>query len=661
MRIVIILLFLLSFTSINSQVNRILLDENFSDWNTIAPLYSDLTNDQVTGKIDFGHVWASNDDKYLFFRLETGGEINLQNNNSITIYIDADNNSTTGLLVDGIGAEIEYFFGDKSGTIRFSGNTKSIGQYEIGLVSAPTVTSTQFEFGIRLNIEVNSEPLFSNDNIKFLFKDIGDGKDRIPNEDGGIGYTFSEFSESTLPYYSIKKENDEFLRFLSYNVLYDNLFEPSLRENYSRILKAVDPEIIAFQEIYDHTSQETADIVESMLPSGINQSWYHSKVEDLVPTNQYSTDLIVLSRFPIKQSFHIEGYDINGDSGDRANFAVLIDLRPKYETDLLLLNAHPPCCSNDDERQEEVDKMMLFVREAKSGMTDLNLEKNTPIIIMGDMNFVGFARQRETFLAGDIFDNAKFGDDFIPDWDSTYFTDLKPFTTNIPMSFTWYDEDNSFSPGRLDYMIYSSSVLQHENSYVLFTPAIDADSLSKYNLEKRDVVLASDHLPVVADFSIKKLTDVNGKKKVETPTKLELLQNYPNPFNPTTIIQYSVPSSSVKLTLPSRQAGTGKNPQNFSTQSSLVNGTPQTRLTEVRNDNAHVELTVYDILGRKVKTLVNQSQNPGKYSVQFNAENLSSGIYYYQLTTCASTLQQAQYSTGSVTGFVETKKMILLR
>ena len=361
MRKLLIILILLSFASISSQVNRILLDEDFSDWESLNPLYSDSENDQTIGIIDFQRVWASNNDKYLFFRIETGGEINLQNNNSITLYIDSDNNSETGLLVNGIGAEFEYSFGAKYGTIHLNGSTEIISQFDIGLVSSPTVTSTEFEIAISSDIEISGSKLFNNSSIKFIFKDNGGGKDIIPNEDGGSEYTFTEFTESPLPFYSMKKESDEFLRFLSYNVLFDNLFDPSLRENYSRILQAVEPDIIAFQEIYDHTSQETSDLIESFLPSSTNQNWYHSKVEDLVPTNNRGTDLIVLSRFPIKQSFHIEGYDINGNSGDRANFAVLIDLRPKFDSDLLLLNAHPPCCLNDTEMLKTEMVILLSV------------------------------------------------------------------------------------------------------------------------------------------------------------------------------------------------------------------------------------------------------------------------------------------------------------
>jgi len=72
---------------------------------------------------------------------------------------------------------------------------------------------------------------------------------------------------------------------------------------------------------------------------------------------------------------------------------------------------------------------------------------------------------------------------------------------------------------------------------------------------------------------------------------LELHQNYPNPFNPTTTISYNLPSDS------------------------------------------YVELTIYDIYGRKIKTLVEENQKAGRYSFKFNANDLASGTYVYILKT----------------------------
>ena len=100
----------------------------------------------------------------------------------------------------------------------------------------------------------------------------------------------------------------------------------------------------------------------------------------------------------------------------------------------------------------------------------------------------------------------------------------------------------------------------------------------------------------------------------------KLYQNYPNPFpasggtgNPTTTINYSIPAAV---------------------------GIPHMR------DELSVRLTVYDILGRKVVTLVDERQAPGNYSVQFDASKLSTGIYFYTLRA---------------KNFVQTKKMVLMK
>lgn len=90
----------------------------------------------------------------------------------------------------------------------------------------------------------------------------------------------------------------------------------------------------------------------------------------------------------------------------------------------------------------------------------------------------------------------------------------------------------------------------------------------------------------------------------QMPEKFALYQNYPNPFNPVTTIKYDIIKSQ------------------------------------------DVKLAVYDILGREVATLVNTQQQPGSYEVKFDATNVSSGIYFYQL------------NAGD---FIGTKKMILIK
>jgi hypothetical protein len=109
-------------------------------------------------------------------------------------------------------------------------------------------------------------------------------------------------------------------------------------------------------------------------------------------------------------------------------------------------------------------------------------------------------------------------------------------------------------------------------------------------------------------------TGIDERRGSTIPESIKLFQNYPNPFNPSTIIEYLIPIVKTGYA------------------SSLQNTT----------------LKVYDSLGRKVATLVDEIKQPGNYNARFEPLNyqLPSGVYYYQLT---------------VGGLSQTKKMILLK
>ncbi len=111
----------------------------------------------------------------------------------------------------------------------------------------------------------------------------------------------------------------------------------------------------------------------------------------------------------------------------------------------------------------------------------------------------------------------------------------------------------------------------------------------------RNAIADSYYLPRIIN------TDVYEKNSI---INFHLSQNYPNPFNPITTITYQIPQTD------------------------------------------RVILKVYDVLGREIKTLVDEIKQPGRYEVEFNASGLSSGIYFYRI-------QAGSYS--------ETKNMILLK
>jgi hypothetical protein len=99
----------------------------------------------------------------------------------------------------------------------------------------------------------------------------------------------------------------------------------------------------------------------------------------------------------------------------------------------------------------------------------------------------------------------------------------------------------------------------------------------------------------------KTITAIPEESYKDMPNEFRLGQNYPNPFNPETTIEYSVGT---------RHLSAG-----------------------VDAESHHVELSVYNLLGQKVATLVKGQQNAGHHTVQFVADNLRSGVYFYRLET----------------------------
>ncbi len=189
--------------------------------------------------------------------------------------------------------------------------------------------------------------------------------------------------------------------------------------------------------------------------------------------------------------------------------------------------------------------------------------------------------------------------------------------------------------GDTGYVSFNVELLNASTNKVLGTikqARFDSSSLSKYsqaayNLNTRGIsgsnlkiiITASTNISnpiaipvddyatenIATDASIQSLT----MQQLNLITTYALAQNYPNPFNPTTTITYDLPA------------------------------------------NGLVTLNVYDVLGRKVETLVSGRQNAGNHSVAFDGSHLTSGVYFYRVNITGNDGKN----------FVSTKKMLLMK
>lgn len=225
-------------------------------------------------------------------------------------------------------------------------------------------------------------------------------------------------------------------------------------------------------------------------------------------------------------------------------------------------------------------------------------------------------------------------------------TEYTVFGENPTLTFWhWYDVETSFDGGNVKMSV-------NNNAYQIITPQGGYDdqisssfgnpiggeeaftgssgSWKQVSFNLSGLVQTSDVVKFRFDFGADRfnnslgwyiddfsLTDIGSpvtgieNRKTMLPTKFELSQNYPNPFNPSTVIKYALPSA------------------------------------------ANIKLSVYDILGHEIATLINKKQSAGNYEINFDTSangNLASGVYIYRLT-----------ATGKNVNFRQVKKMVLLR
>lgn len=171
---------------------------------------------------------------------------------------------------------------------------------------------------------------------------------------------------------------------------------------------------------------------------------------------------------------------------------------------------------------------------------------------------------------------------------------------------------------------------------------VDARSTSKVDsstyranssIGPRQVVAMNDVRFSLTNYNVKyllekgrfdNLTEVENEIDITQPKDFVLYQNYPNPFNPKTRIRFQIPNVILSLS---------KDDNN------------EVTLRQAQSDNG-IKLLVYNILGNEIRKLVDENLSPGLYEIEFDASELSSGIYFYRLST-------PNYS--------ETKSMILLK
>ena len=206
-------------------------------------------------------------------------------------------------------------------------------------------------------------------------------------------------------------------------------------------------------------------------------------------------------------------------------------------------------------------------------------------------------QQTEFYFSNKYFViNSEFADSLLTDEDVVNFKAELINSSTGEIAGTYdnitYNLSNLEKYDNIDYQVDCSGIEPGEY-YLRLTTTVQGDAAySLANIQEDNVDLNKKNYKKVL---------FNGES---LPKTYELSQNYPNPFNPSTTIRYQLPQDGL------------------------------------------VTLKIYDILGREVKTLVNEEKAKGRYEVNFNASNLASGVYLYRIR---------------VNDYVAVKKMMLIK
>ena len=549
---------------INSQT--IAIDGYFEDWNDVTTTIIDDGNSSQG--VDLKEIQITNDQNYLYIKIKAEGLFDLTDNGDIyqdiLVYIDTDDNGNTGYGIEqNFGAEIGIAFADLD-VYDYSNSFSTLSLYDIGLRCAPTVTSDEFEIAIERDAVLDGiNPLFNSSTIKIIVANTNNN-DVIPNDNTYISYTFDEDNNIIFDSTTLIKEASNAIRFLSYNTLQSGLLDNERIPYFEKIVTVINPDIIGFVESYNTSAAQAKILLDEWLPLGTTDGWYTTKDEDL----------IVASRWEIIDQWY----------GITRQFPVLIDLPESYGTDILFTNSHLSCCANDDGRQEQVDEYAAFILDVKNG--DYNIDPDTPFVYAGDLNLVGASSQLETLLTGQIVNSNIYGFGAPLDWDGTSLTSDDSLHTTMAMNYTWR-ASYGYPPGKLDFIIYSDSVLEKEKSFVLETETTSTEILNQNGLSALDTYFASDHLPVVADFSIKQ--EALNTTDNETLT----FSVYPNP------------------------------------SSDIIN----ISLTQLDN----YTFKIFDVLGN---TIFTENKNTNSFTV--NLDNFASGLYHLTINDSKGNLKSTK-------------------
>jgi len=318
----------------------------------------------------------------------------------------------------------------------------------------PTYAQNEFE----IQIDLGGFNINRGDAISIQF----DGSDQLS---APVTFTFSQTSE-TPKHRSHRRYHGTDVRIVSFNTYYEGLSDPNREEAMVRLLNSVDGDVYCFQE--EWKTEGHGEIMKRLMPLENEKPWHIHKVHGNV----------IASKYPLKAL----------PSKNDTYAAVYIGLA---ENNLFIINVHLKAMGYIDSEEDrlrirQANDIIAMIDEIYKGQygKDEAPGTKTGIVIVGDFNLVGSRTPLDLIL-----DEESYG---LKDW-------LIPNLIGESV-VTWRGGSRaSFSPGKLDYVIYSTKTLIPRNGFILNSELLNRTERKQLNLDATDSTL-SDHLLITVDF-----------------------------------------------------------------------------------------------------------------------------------------------------------------
>lgn len=493
------------------------IDGRFDEWNAIPVAINDPID--ANSIVDFRVIKAFSDDRFVYLMIEVGNFVNAQGlDGAAFIFLDVDGHPVTGKRsggMDGVDAIIELTPPNRDqpgkpgmgvglrstayhppATMREDYKLAALNTYDIGLLFAPTHQGTRFEFRIDRGARLpDCPPLFLDKQFTFkvTFLNLtGAAEDEAGPFTQELTPTTDPASTAQTPIIQtadpLARAEGTVLRAMSWNIERGAIFKKS--DAFARSIKAIAPDVILFQEMTDKNSAgQIQQFLDEHLPQAESQHW-------AVAFGTAGGDLrcAIASRYPLEAIPSLSKITVENRSGKPAQPAraecsrMIVDGKS-----VLVTSLHLKCCgraggTEDQTRINECKAIHSAIRSVLPGGANAEGETWAGVLMAGDLNLVGSRTPLEMLAIQ-------------TDLDKTSLSIVEPYQLDGLSNLTWADRTQPFTPGRLDFMLYSDSTMRVLRAFVYDSADLSTIWAQSKDVKEDDTQNTSDHLPVVTDFA----------------------------------------------------------------------------------------------------------------------------------------------------------------